>query len=179
MGTDRSGLALWQRCRQTVATLDLPEPFDAAEFISMLSRSRGRPIELIPIHARSNMPCGLLVTTDRADCIVYSADTSLLHQQHILLHEAAHLVCRHHDAGAPATVASAQTLLPHLPSSLVQHVLGRSVYDEPQEQEAEVVASLILYRVDRRFLPRARADVPGPRLAALFGIPRGPRAKDV
>jgi hypothetical protein len=173
--------ALWQRCRHIVAALEVPRPFDAVVFIDMLAQARGRPIELVPVSARSPMPCGLLVTTDRADCIVYSADTTPLHQQHILLHEAAHIVCHHHNAAsaAPDGLAAAQTLLPHLPASLLQRVLGRTVYDEPQEQEAELVASLILYRVTRRGLPRAQPDAPRPRLEALFGPPRSQRATDV
>ncbi|GAB2691048.1 hypothetical protein GCM10010442_05560 [Kitasatospora kifunensis] len=121
--------------------LELPVPFDAVRFITGLAERRGRPIELIPVSGRVNLPCGLLVTTDEADCILYSADTTPLHQQHILLHEAAHLICRHHES-APAT----QTLLPHLTGALVQRVLGRTVYSEPQEREAELVASLILHR---------------------------------
>lgn len=131
----------WQQCQQTVAALDLPDPFDAVRFVAGLAERRGRPIELIPVSGRPNLPCGLLVTTDQADCILYSADTTPLHQQHILLHEAAHLICRH-DQSAPA----AKVLLPHLGSDLVQRVLGRTVYTEPQEREAELVASMILHR---------------------------------
>ncbi|MEK8171609.1 hypothetical protein NKH77_25790 [Streptomyces sp. M19] len=41
------------------------------------------------------------MTTDRADYILYAADTTALHRQHILLHEAAHLLCGHDRAGPP------------------------------------------------------------------------------
>ncbi|MCX4749963.1 ParH-like protein [Kitasatospora sp. NBC_01287] len=132
-----------------MAELELPDPFDAVRFVEGLAERRGRPIELIAVSGRPNLPCGLLVTTDQADCILYSADTTPLHQRHILLHEAAHLICRH-DESAPAS----RTLLPHLSSELVHRVLGRTVYTEPQEREAELLASLILHRAqldaDRR-----------------------------
>ncbi|MGF1428040.1 ParH-like protein [Kitasatospora sp. LaBMicrA B282] len=132
---------IWQRCQETVDALEIPVPFDAVRFIESLAERRGRPIELIPVSGRPNLPCGLLITTDAADCIMYSADTTALHQRHILLHEAAHLICRH-DESAPA----GRVLLPNLGTDLVQRVLGRTVYTEPQEREAELVASMILHR---------------------------------
>jgi hypothetical protein len=164
---------LLQRCSRTVDALHLPSPFDAARFIDGLAAARGRNVVLLPVTARPHIPCGLLITTDRTHCILYAADTTPLHQQHILLHEAAHLICGHHET-SPAPAAAAQVLLPHLPASLVQRVLGRSVYTEPQEAEAELVASLILNRVSR--LDRAKpAPLPAgrgeARLRSLFGAP--------
>jgi hypothetical protein len=205
VGDGRGRSALWRRCRRIVERLDLPRPFDVREFIGLLALERGRPIELIQLSSRPNLPCGLMVSTDDADLILYSADTSALHRQHILLHEAAHLVCGHGDGafaggaagavtGAGATSAAAaaaagpvdvdidtdtdtaapfgaiETLLPHLPAELVHRVLGRTVYSEPQEREAELVASLILYRVGRDDGPRARLPRPPSRLEAVFGL---------
>ncbi|MEU5102390.1 MULTISPECIES: ParH-like protein [unclassified Streptomyces] len=174
----RSGLSskdLWQRCRRLVDDLDLPTPFDTAAFIGMLAQARGRPIELVPVAARPHLPCGLLVTTDRADRILFPADTTPLHQQHIQLHEVAHLLCGHHET-SPAVSSAVEVLLPHLPPSLVQRVLGRTVYSEPQEEEAELVASLILSRaaqLDRAGHAKASsADPEQARLHSLFG-PRG------
>lgn len=168
MSTDR-GRLLWRQCLETVDAQVLPQPFDAATFIGMLAESRGRPIDLFPVSCRPDIPCGLLITTDRADCILYAADTSPLHQQHILLHEAAHIICGHVET-APA--AATGVLLPHLPPALVRRVLGRTVYTEPQEREAELVASLILTRVTHRARARfAPAKAPGPersRLHTLF-----------
>ncbi|SEG54382.1 hypothetical protein SAMN05216223_106119 [Actinacidiphila yanglinensis] len=175
-GAESSG-RLWERCRSTVATLDLPDPFDVVTFIGMLARGRGRPIELIPLTARPNTPCGLLVTTDRADYIAYSTDTTPLHQQHILLHEVAHLICGHHQT-APAVSDAARVLLLHLPPSLIRRVLGRTVYTEPQEQEAELVASLILYRTAAgTTAPPPPPGAPRSPVESVFGAPggRGPR----
>jgi hypothetical protein len=56
--------------------------------------------------------------------------------------------------------------MPALPAALVERVLGRTIYTEPQEREAEIVASLILSRVSHwsppPFAARARS------LEALF-----------
>ncbi|MGW3951213.1 ParH-like protein [Streptomyces sp. NPDC004752] len=174
MRSGRSNKRLWERCRRLVEDLDLPSPFDTGVFIGMLARARGRPIELVPVTARPHLPCGLLVSTDGADRIVYPADTTLLHQQHIQLHEVAHLLCGHHET-TPAASSAAEVLLPHLPASLIHRVLGRTVYTEPQEQEAELVASLILNRAAQ--LDRTGAAAASPagseeaRLRSLFGSP--------
>ncbi|MFE3874122.1 ParH-like protein [Kitasatospora sp. NPDC059146] len=126
--------------------LELPRPFDPVVLLEQLAVRRGRPIELLPVPARPHAPCGLLVSTVEADYILYAADTGVLHQRHILVHEIAHLLLDH--AGS-APLAPAAALLPNLSPALVQRVLGRTSYDEPQEREAELLASLILSRAER------------------------------
>ena len=187
----RSQAELWERCRARVDRLDLPEPFTAEAFIDLLAHERARPIGLLPVVARPSLPCGLLVTTGNTDWIVYRADTTELHQQHILLHEAAHLLCEHGESGMSkkndsgdgkgegegdsndertAMAAAAHHLMPHLPAELVRSVLGRTVYSEPDEREAELVASLILHRIGQR---GRKAVGPASRpssLDAIFGI---------
>ncbi|MFH9347560.1 ParH-like protein [Kitasatospora sp. NPDC017646] len=157
--------------------LELPSPFDPVVLLERLAARRGRPIELLPVPARPHAPCGLLVSTLEADYILYAADTGALHQRHILVHEIAHLLLDH--AGS-APLAPAAALLPSLSPALVQRVLGRTSYDEPQEREAELLASLILNRADRA----DAADRPGPgpapargsldALGLLLGGGRGP-----
>jgi len=172
VGTRDGRAELWRRCQTVVDRLDLPDPFDAEGFIAALARERGRPIELIGVPARPDRPCGLLVTTAHTDLIIYSSDTSTVHRQHILLHEAAHILCGHTERGADgdAMAAAARALMPHLPAELVRSVLGRTVYSEPDEREAELVASLILQRVERRDRHRARgADRPS-SLDTLFAV---------
>lgn len=193
VGRGRDAAELWERCRRTVEELELPDPFDIEAFIAALARERGRPIDLMPVTARPNLPCGLVVTTDRADWIVYRADTTAVHRQHILLHEAAHLVCGHAEAngagpgpgpekgagagsgagagkGIGADGAAAASLMPHLSADLIRSVLGRTVYSEPDEREAELVASLILQRVQRSGRRGARTERGSSRLDAVFGI---------
>ncbi len=159
-----------RRCRAISESLELPEPFDAAELIARLATSRGRPIDLIAVAARPGAPCGLLVTTGQADYIVYAEDTSALHRQHILVHEYAHLLLGHTSEPSPDPGLTGG-LLPNLSPDLVKKVLGRTVYLEPQEQEAELLASLILKRA---LLPggRTRGDEWAHRLSPLLGSRR-------
>ncbi|MCX3058213.1 ParH-like protein [Streptomyces beihaiensis] len=161
---------MWERCRGIVDGLELPDPFDAVTFIGMLGRARERTIEVVPIAHAPHIPCGLLVTTDHTDRILYATDTTPLHQQHILLHEAAHLICGH-DKAAPTDSEAASPLLPHLSGALVKRVLGRTVYTEPLEREAELLASLILCRAEAG--PHAPPrGTPQTRLESVFGTRR-------
>ncbi|MEW1859807.1 MULTISPECIES: ParH-like protein [unclassified Streptomyces] len=168
---------LWDKYRQAMGDTVLPRPFDELALIARLAARRGRPIELIPVDALPNLPCGLLMVTDQADCIVYATDTSTLHQRHILLHEAAHLVCGHDrvepvpGAGGRDVPPGSRALLPHLPDALVRRVLGRTVYSEPQEHEAELLASLICSRVAREADTPQLAEGQQRRLGSMFGAP--------
>jgi hypothetical protein len=134
--------------------LTLPEPFDACEFVASVAARRGRPIELMPVNAPTGGPCGLLMSTERADYILYPTNTTALHRRHILLHEVGHLLCGHvgSDAGADGAAidaAAGRELLPNLSSELIRRVLGRTTYSEVEEREAELLASLIAQRVGR------------------------------
>ncbi|WP_405983646.1 ParH-like protein [Streptomyces sp. NBC_00872] len=148
MNRSRAERRMWQRTRRIAASLTLPRPFTPEAFIAALAEQRGRPIEIIPVAMGHSLPCGLLVTTDRADYILCAEGTTAFHRRHILLHEAAHLLCGH-DQEPAAESSAARLLMPGLSPTLIRRVLGRTVYSEPQECEAELLASLILHRVAR------------------------------
>jgi hypothetical protein len=169
----------WRRCEEIVDTLTIPVPFEPAVFIDELARQRGTRIELIPVTTQEATPCGMVVSTDRAEYIFYAQNTTRLHQAHILLHEVGHLLCGHEGAAAvDGSVAS--VLLPNLPVALVRRVLGRTVYSEAEEQEAEVLASLILHRAGRGpgrprpVVPELADGLAG--LSAVFDPPQRRRA---
>ncbi|MFJ8433884.1 ParH-like protein [Kitasatospora sp. NPDC094019] len=149
--------SLWLRCRGVADSIPLPEPFGIRALTDSLARRRGRPIELIPLSGPAHSPCGVLVSTDRADYIGYAVDTTTLHQQHIVLHEIGHLLCRHTGVGPGLGEEVREALTPRLSGELVRRVLGRSAYTQRQEREAELVASLALHRV----LLRRRSSLVG------------------
>jgi len=145
---------LWRRCRQLADGVKLPEPFDAEAFVASLAARRGRPIDLMPVSASTGGPCGLLMSTERADYILFPTNTTALHRRHILLHEVGHLLCGHvgSDAGADGIAidaAAGRELMPNLSPELIRRVLGRTTYSEVEEREAELLASLIAQRVGR------------------------------
>ncbi len=154
----RSSASRWRRAPSAPETLrhrgearlqaiPLPTPFDVEVFSEAVAARRGRPIELRP---RSH-PFGLLGlwvprTTD--DLIMFEQDTSPLHQEHIILHELSHLLCDHHPV-VLVDMELAGRMLPRLGTSTVYRALRRANYSSAEDQEAEVLASLILERATK------------------------------
>lgn len=140
--------ALRKRCRRLAESLPMPAPFDLGRFLEMIGDQRRRPIEVVPVSAAADVPCGLLLSTVANDYIFVPRNTTVLHRQHIVFHEIAHLLCEHvGDTTMPATV------LPGLSRELIMRVLGRTGYVEPEEREAELVATFLSQRVDQRPRP--------------------------
>jgi hypothetical protein len=135
---------LRKRCEERLRELGLSGPLDAQSLCDALAAQRGRPIRLRPVTNYAG-PCGLWIATDSTDYIFYESNTSLLHQEHIVLHEASHILCGHRSASVLDGNFRA-SLFPDLKPELVLQVLHRAAYTESEEREAEVMASLISER---------------------------------
>lgn len=155
---------LRQRCEVRLRELDLPAPFDVDAFCGSLAARRGRPVVLRPLVSKTG-PWGLWVAGAAADFIFYEQETSLLHQEHIILHEASHLLCGH-DPRPVSDAEFSRLLLPDLDPEVVRSVLRRAAYSAEEEREAELLASLILERAGRGAVTSARAA--DPEVAALL-----------
>ncbi|MGI5467483.1 hypothetical protein [Streptomyces sp. CA-132043] len=151
---------LRRRCESVIAGITLPEPFSARELCDQLKAERERPLQLLPLPTPTvpGTPTGMWLTTERGDYIFYDSQTSLVHQEHIIVHEIGHMLCDHRSA------VDDRRLYRHVdlgnPDDVGQ-VLARIRYSDEQEQEAEMIASLIL---------EAAGHVPAPRLlSGLLG----------
>ena len=88
----------------------------------------------------------MCVATEGADHVWFQPGTSPLHQDHIILHEFAHLICGHKvidDDGA------LWRLFFDLDPAIVRGVLGRGRFSTEQEQEAEILADMIMQEAGR------------------------------
>jgi hypothetical protein len=135
---------LERECRRLIADIEVPEPFDLSVFLSYVAARRGRDLHLHPQPAPAGAPCGLWLATDTADHVFYAAGTDPLHRRHIILHEIGHILCDHQ---APGLVLP--EVLPDLDPATVARVLRRSTYSAPQEQVAEMIATMINQRAVR------------------------------
>jgi hypothetical protein len=166
------GTRTWEQlsCEDLAARLVIPEPWNFRTFIDAINPNRR--IELIPVSTQPGKPCGLLVSTDRADYICYAANTTPLHQLHIQCHEMAHLL-RGHTGAAALDAQLAGAMMPSLPASVIERVLGRTVYSADDEHDAELLASLIMRRIGHARRPQRteRPDVVTTltRLSFVFG----------
>lgn len=148
-----------RRCERLLEQVDTSEPFDPNAFRDAVAVRRGRPIRMVP-HEHMVGPCGVLVSLRDADFVFYEAGTSPVHRDHIVAHELGHLLCDHVPKDQIGDDVL-RALMPDLDPAMVRRVLARTTYGDLEEQEAEMVASLVLGR------PRAPEAVDDPVLHRL------------
>ncbi|MEU3166758.1 hypothetical protein [Streptosporangium sp. NPDC006930] len=156
-----------RRCDEILRDLPLPTPFDAVELCETVARRRGRAIRLAPMRNGFGV-MGLWAAVGDVDMIFYEEATTPPHQEHIILHELGHLLCGHDKAQLPVA-EYALPLMPGLDPRMVRTVLGRTSYSAAEEQEAELLASLILQRFSRATAPVRLGGVAAGRIDAAFG----------
>ncbi|WP_412076122.1 hypothetical protein ACLF6K_10295 [Streptomyces xanthophaeus] len=129
-------LSLRKRCENILGHLDLTQPFSLDGLCQRIAEQRGRPIRLHPLpkEAAESGVCGLWVGTASVDYVFYEAQTTPLHREHIVLHELGHILFGHHSLEGEEVDGDAPV------------VLGRTNYTTRQEQEAEMLASMIRIR---------------------------------
>lgn len=179
---------LRKRGQDLLRGVAVPDPFDLEAFCQRLAQTRGRPLRIIPLPAAASAgACGAWAATATTDYLFFDPATAPLHREHILLHEVGHLLAGHGSVPvATPTPLAAQVCppavaslleggwLPDLSPETVQHVLARTDYSMPQEQEAEIIATLILERGSRR--PAGPASAPGSPAPAAQVLGRLSRA---
>jgi Zn-dependent peptidase ImmA (M78 family) len=91
-------------------------------------------------------PFGLWFGLADRDCIFYQRETTPAHQAHIILHELGHLIADHpSDESDPDSFAADMRVRP--PEGGVREASKarrRTCYDSRHEQEAELIATIIL-----------------------------------
>ncbi|MGW0392477.1 hypothetical protein ACWDYJ_16585 [Streptomyces sp. NPDC003042] len=160
-------LSLRKRCEIILSHLDLPHPFSLDSLCARMADQRARPIRLHPLprEAAESGVCGLWVGTATVDYVFYESQTTPLHQEHIVLHELGHILFGHHSLEGEEIDGRAPV------------VLGRTNYSTRQEQEAEMLASMIRTRTSgsgrsgHTTAPRGALA----RLESAMGYERGPR----
>ncbi|MFC5288317.1 hypothetical protein ACFPM7_14750 [Actinokineospora guangxiensis] len=168
----------YRKWRALVEDLPLPEPFTVPDLVAAVAARRGRPIDIgtLPGGA-SAQTCGVWFQLVDRDVILVEENTSSFHRDHIVLHELGHMLCDHRggadEQGRGDGIAALARLLPDLSPDLVRRMLNRTAYTTDEEQEAELVASLIRITAEAR-AQRATPGVLG-NLAAALGLDRAAR----
>ncbi|MEU0051451.1 hypothetical protein ABZ299_02455 [Streptomyces sp. NPDC006184] len=135
---------LRRRCEAVLGTLRLEPPFSLEELCAHLTDLRGRPLHLLPLPsgAAAAGACGLWLATGTDDFVFFEQQTSRPHQEHIILHEIGHMLFDHPTLDMPGGLGSPGQL-GDLDLGLAQRLLARTDYTTRQEQEAEMLASLL------------------------------------
>jgi hypothetical protein len=129
-----------------IAELDLPCPCDLPTLCRQLGEQRNRPITLVPMPIPAPHPCGMWAAVQDQDLIFFDSNTTSAHQEHIILHELGHIICRHR-GGDLLGDESVKRLFPNLDPEVVRGMLARAGYDDVDEQEAEIIAYLLRERM--------------------------------
>lgn len=116
---------LRKRAVELIKKLGLTGSFDAFEFAKRLQEKLGYEIKLQPLLMPPGL-FGLWSLIKNCHVILYRANTSWLHQQQIILHECGHICLGHH------------------PGDIKKFLKREAVYSNPQEEEAETFATLLL-----------------------------------
>jgi hypothetical protein len=139
------------RCRKLLNRLDIRPPLDVVELCERVGGDRGRPIHLIAYPIPVPGPFGAWLARSSSDIILYQAETSRPHQNHIILHELGHILADHAGDDTdmeplldPVPTADLRDRFPDLDPAMVRRALRRTSYDNEIEQEAEFVATQIL-----------------------------------
>lgn len=143
----------------------MPSDGDLTGFLENLGRHRGRPLTLIEDQTPQSLGrSGLCLMTDEADYILVEAAAGPSRRATIICHEVSHLLLGH---GGDSPLDIAEDLAPDLEPGLVARMLARHSYASPAEQEAEVVATMVVAERTRRqqAVQRATGDFKTERMS--------------
>ncbi|MBV9024166.1 MAG: hypothetical protein JO362_10325 [Streptomycetaceae bacterium] len=144
--------------RHELRDLGIQPPLDVEELCRALGERRGRPIVLRPSPLEKPGPSGMWIDMHHMDVILYQQETTRLHQEHIILHEVGHILVAE-DEQADAEQADEEqeaaddyddcvedwaALVPALDPALVRRVARRCSYNDGEECEVELAATIIL-----------------------------------
>jgi hypothetical protein len=136
---------LRRACHAKLSAVHGGKDRDALTLRDRLSELRGKPIHLVAMEMPGYSVNGMLISTYTADFVLYEARTTRAHQEHIIAHELAHILCGHQAVDA-ADGSVLRQLFPDIAPEVVRRALKRTMYSDSNEQEAEMIASVLLTR---------------------------------
>lgn len=137
----------------------MPEDGDLAGLVANLAKSRGRPVSIVPYSfPETTTTSGLLVDVGTEYMIFVDNPSSPSRRAGIICHEVAHLLLEHRSEIARVPLIDLGTSASEPAEHLFVLALARSSYDDLQESEAELTATLIGAEHSRRQL-RAELDL--------------------
>lgn len=142
------------RAREMASAFELPTPFSVRAVLRKLERDRGRRIRLHPVPpgwGGTSGWCGAWLPEPGTDHIVFVRDpASTVRNALTVLHEVGHMVLAHEGAPLPPGVDLQVVGLPSVGGGR-----GRTAFDDPEEEAAEVFSSMLL----RQALARGSVDL--------------------
>ncbi len=149
---------LRRACRRLLRELGIQAPFEVARLCSRVAEHRGRAIRLVPHDIPASGPFGAWLGGTRTDYILYQQSTTSAHQDHIILHELAHMLALELGSAADHVLLAGQAAFVaperqrgfgatsdlELDMDAVRRALRTGRYDQAHERNAETAATIIL-----------------------------------
>lgn len=131
-----------KRCRDVLRELDIVagQQLSLADVCDRVQRGRGLPLRLVPMVTRPGWPSGIWVESKDADVVLFDAATSALHQVNIIAHEFGHIALGHNGT---LLHPSASPVFRWLDNDTAPSVMMRTGFDDRDEHEAEVFATMV------------------------------------
>ncbi len=164
--SERLGLEdeIYAKCEVIMEQLDIPRPFTVEAFLAAIEMSTGRPIRLETFEFRSRGRLGLLLRLDTEDLILIDSRARDTRRLQVLCHEAAHIILDHQaltdvlDEGQDLNIPDG--LLHQWNLERLQEIWHRWTYSAREDKEAEVLADLILERIETTSRPATHSQDP-------------------
>lgn len=145
-------------CRRLLRELGIRPPLEVSQLCERVAQHRGRAIRRVACDIPAGGPFGAWLSGARTDYILFQQSTSPVHQDHIVLHELAHILARDLGASAEDAARAEKTAIaaperwtgsvggaePELDMDAVHRALRTGRYDLAHERDAETVATIIL-----------------------------------
>lgn len=161
------------RCKKAIAALP-PGAFDSLDtLVTEVQRRRSRQLTIETAPApHGSAPSGLWLRSHHRDRIVVSEGVSETHRCHIILHELGHMLLGHTtECGTALASSSREALLSHLSDDLINFILHRRTYENTDETEAELFATLVGVKLLRnRSFPMDQTSSTLQRIADSFDL---------
>jgi hypothetical protein len=165
---------------ETLDGLAWPVPFDLDALLEQISARRGKRISLHPAPLPADGPGGLVIEREKDLVIVFDVTLPPLQQEHVIMHEAAHVLFEHRGTSLEDLTDDEMTELEPELVETAQRFAKRDGYSGVEEKVAEIAAALMWLRAGaaRSMVPvpnrpRAVADANARFVAALMNRKAG------
>ena len=157
--------ALRRRINDRLDTLDWPVPFELSKLLDQIAAARGKPISLLATPLPGDGPGGLVIERGIDIVIVYDENLPPLQQEHIVMHEAAHVLFGHRGVSIDDLTDDRLSDLDPEVVEEAQRFAQRHGYRNADEKVAEIAAALMWLRAGaaRSLIP---TRVSSPEIAA-------------
>lgn len=140
--------ALRRHVDHVLDQLEWTSPFDLDRLLAQISARRGKPVSLFPAQLPNDGAGGLVIERAGDLVIVFDRELPALQRQHVILHEAAHILFGHRGTSLGSLGGDELTELDPEVVESAWRFARRDGYAAEEEKVAEIAAALMWQRAN-------------------------------